>query len=125
MVEKRGSARYKTIAKVRISGISEGETLLKDLSITGCLLECTSYVGIESNTQYKLEIIPESVAKIGEFELLVESKWVRTEDYSCEIGFSIVKSPKGKLFQRYLDYLSWRYSHGSSMTGSGASETPQ
>jgi len=122
MVEKRIFTRYKTIAKARIDGISEGETLLKDLSITGCMVECTSYVGIEANKQYKISILPESAANIGEFELLVELKWMRNEAYSCEIGFIVVKSPKGKLFQRYVDYLSWRYSHGNSMTGSGAPE---
>jgi len=124
MVEKRIATRYKTIAKARIDGNSGGETLLKDISITGCMVECTSYAGIENNKEYKLMILPESAAKIGEFELMVESKWIRNEAYSCEIGFCIIKSPKGKLFQRYVDYLAWRYSHGNSMTGSGASEKP-
>ena len=123
MVEKRKFARYKTFAKAKIKGLSEGETLLKDLSVTGCLVECTSYAGIEINKQYKLEIIPESASKIGGFEFLVEAMWMRAEGYSSEIGFCIVQSPKGKLFERYVDYLSWRYSHGSSMTGSGVSET--
>jgi hypothetical protein len=40
----------------------------------------------------------------------VEARWVRGGDYSCEVGFSITASPKGKAFQRYVDYLSWRSS---------------
>ena len=122
MIEQRKHSRYKTIAKAKIEGISEGETLLKDISITGCLVECTSYSDITNGKQYTLKIIPEPAAKIGAFEFLVEVKWLRTENYSCNIGFIIVRSPKGKLFQRYVDYLSWRYSHGSSMTGGDAPE---
>ena len=125
MNEQRKFFRYKTLAKARIVEVSEGEALLKDISITGCLVECTSYAGIETNKQYNLEVKPETAAKIGTFELLVETKWMRAEAYSCEIGFAIVKSPKGKLFQRYVDYLSWRYSQGNSMTGSGISDTSE
>jgi len=122
MVELRKNNRYKTIAKAKVEGVSEGETLLKDISITGCLVECTSHADIAVGNQYGMHIIPESASKIGEFELFVEAKWMHTEDYSCNIGFAIVKSPKGKLFLRYVDYLSWRYSQGSSMTGSGTPE---
>jgi hypothetical protein len=112
MVENRKSLRYQTLARARIEG-TEGETLLKDLSITGCCVECTMYMDIQPNAQYKIAVFPETAAGIGEFELLAESKWVRTSGYSCEIGFAILKSPKGRLFQRYVDYLSWRSSLGA------------
>jgi hypothetical protein len=108
MLENRKSRRYRTFAHAKIPGILGDECLLKDLSVTGCRVEATSYVDIKVNTSYKLKIIPESVSGIGEFELSVESKWIRTSGYSCEIGFSILKSPKGKPFQRYVDYLTWR-----------------
>jgi len=89
-------------------GVFEGEGLLKNLSITGCCIECTTAVDIKGGAAYQLQIIPESLAGIGSFELTVESRWIRTEGYSCEIGFTISAFPKGKLFQRYVDYLSWR-----------------
>jgi hypothetical protein len=110
MFEKRNNIRYHTIAKARLKGIIEGDAILKDLSITGCCIECTMHVDIFPEVQYKLEVIPEKIAKIGKFDLSVESKWKRSGEYSCEIGFSIVASPKGKLFERYVDYLSWRSS---------------
>jgi hypothetical protein len=113
MPESRKSLRYQTLAKARIEGAAEGEILLKDLSITGCCVECTTYVDIKPNTQYRIEVTPETSAKIGEFELVTESKWVRTAGYSCEIGFSILESPKGRAFQRYVDYLNWRSSMGA------------
>jgi len=125
MVELRKHNRFKTLATAKIKGISEGDTLLQDISITGCLVECTSYAGITVGKEYEMQIIPETASEIGTFELSADVKWMRTENYSCNIGFAIVRSPKGKLFQRYVDYLSWRYSQGSSMTGSGITEIPE
>jgi hypothetical protein len=108
MLENRKSLRYRTLAQAYIPGILEGDNLLKDLSITGCCVECTAYADIQLNSQYQLEVEPENAANIGNFVLSVESKWVRTGDYSSEVGFIITASPKGKLFQRYVDYLAYR-----------------
>jgi hypothetical protein len=99
---------------VRIHGVLGEESLLKDLSVTGCCVECTSLADIHPNARYTLEVIPEKAAKIGKFELPVEAKWVRSGAYSGEAGFIITASPKGKLFQRYVDYLSWRAGTGQS-----------
>jgi hypothetical protein len=112
--ESRKNIRYRTLAKVRIHGILGEESLLKDLSVTGCCVECTSLADIQPNSQYKLEIIPEKAAKIGKFELEVEVKWLRSGADSGEVGFAITASPRGKLFQRYVDYLSWRAETGQS-----------
>jgi hypothetical protein len=110
MFQERKNIRYHTLAKARINGVFEGDAILKDLSITGCCIECTMHVDIMPNVQYKLEIIPEKIAKIGEFDLTVECRWKISGEYSCEIGFSVIASPKGKLFERYVDYLAWRSS---------------
>jgi hypothetical protein len=110
MLDNRRNPRYRTLAQVKIPGVLEGESLLKDLSITGCCIECTAYVDIKLNSKYQLEIEPESASNIGDFQLSVESKWIRSSDYSSEIGFNIIASPKGKLFQRYVDYLDYRSS---------------
>ena len=108
MFEKRKSTRYPTLARVLAPDIFEGEAVLKDLSITGCCVEYTMIVDVKPDTRYTLKVLPESTAKISSFELQVESRWVRAGGYSCEIGFTIVESPRGRDFQRYVDYLSWR-----------------
>jgi hypothetical protein len=108
MFEKRKSARYPALARALITDIFDGEALLKDLSITGCCVEYTMFVEVRPDTQYTLKVIPDSLAQITPFELQVESRWVRSGGYSCEIGFAIVVSPKGRDFQRYVDYLAWR-----------------
>jgi len=116
MKELRKNARYKTLAKIKIKEYGEEEFTLKDISVTGCRMECPTEKEITPQKHFTLEIIPESEAKIESFFLDTESKWIRLKGNSCEAGFSITESPKGKQFQRYVDYLSWRYSHGESMT---------
>jgi hypothetical protein len=108
MFENRKHTRYPTLARAVIPEIFDGEALLKDLSITGCCVEYTMFVDVQPNIHYKVRILPDSTAKIDPFDLLVESRWVRSGAYSCEIGFAITTSPKGRDFQRYVDYLAWR-----------------
>jgi hypothetical protein len=122
MTENRKSPRYRTLARAKISsvdgkstmrrGANEGETLLKDLSITGCCVECTVYPDVKTGEKYSVNIIPETAANLGHFTLTVEAKWIHLMGYSCEIGFSVLESPKGKEFLRYVDYLAWRAEAG-------------
>jgi len=89
--------------------------LIKDLGVTGCCIEGTVYMDIKPGEKYKVRILPEEDSGIGAFELLGEARWVRAGSYSYEAGFFVVESPRGKLFQRYVDYLAWR---ASNVTGS-------
>ena len=106
--DNRKNKRYQSIAKALIDGADYGEILLKDLSITGCCLESTIQVDVKPGVPHKIEIHPEKAANIGKFELKVTLIWIRSGSYSTELGFNILESPKGKLFQRYVDYLAWR-----------------
>jgi len=124
MTEQRKNSRFLTIAKVVIKEFGKEEFQLKDLSITGCRLEYPIDTEITLDKRFSLEIIPETEAKIKSFSIEVESKWVRLSSNSCEAGFMITESPKGKQFQNYVDYLSWRYSQGKSMTSEDASGLP-
>jgi hypothetical protein len=107
---RRRHTRYQTYARVKLQG-HMGAEILKDISVTGCCVECTSLADIQTETRYTLEVNPEAAARIGRFELEVDAVWVRPAGYSGEVGFNIIASPKGKLFQRYVDYLSWRETH--------------
>jgi hypothetical protein len=94
------------MGKARIAGILESDVLLKNLSITGCCLECTAYYdNIKANETYKIEVEPEISSNIENFELEAECRWVRNGDYFCEFGFQVTASPRGKKFQSYVDYL--------------------
>jgi len=111
MLDLRKNPRYPTRAKANIHGIFRGENILKDLSITGCCVECASMAILETGVHYKMTIEPERASHIGSFELLVEKKWVNSDNNLIEIGFFIVASPKGKQFQYYMDYLAYRNSN--------------
>jgi hypothetical protein len=108
MLEKRKQPRYVSLARVRIPQAGNTDILLKDISITGCGIESTMMLDLILNNPYKMEILPEAASEIGRFELVVEPSWIRAAGYSFEAGFVIVESPKGRQFQRYVDYLSWR-----------------
>jgi len=109
MSESRRSPRYRTIARVEISRVLGTDGLLKNISITGCCVECTGKIGVQPVAQYQLMVKPEKESHIGPFELQVECKWVRNDGPSTELGFSIIASPKGKQFQHYVDYLAYRH----------------
>ncbi|MCL1814387.1 MAG: PilZ domain-containing protein [Treponema sp.] len=106
--EQRKNRRYPSIALVKIPQVFSGDAFLKDISITGCRIECTMHVDIETNSQHTIKIYPEENTGIDEFSLMAECKWIHPGGYSCDIGFVIKKSPGKKDFERYVDYLSWR-----------------
>jgi hypothetical protein len=109
--ENRRHIRYRAFARVKFPNHVGEESILKDISVTGCCVECTALMNLKPDTHYTLEMIPESAAKIGKFNLEVKPIWIQPGDYSSDVGFSIIASPKGKLFQRYVDYLAWRDAH--------------
>ncbi|MDR0375614.1 MAG: PilZ domain-containing protein [Treponema sp.] len=110
MSEQRKHARYRTIARARLPGVFEGDALLKDLNVTGCRVEATVFIELTEGATYTIEVIPETISKIGKFEFLGEARWIKTSGDSYEAGFMITASPSKKEFQRYVDYLAWRSS---------------
>jgi hypothetical protein len=109
MHDLRKSIRYGTIGKAQITDAPKCKFIVKNLSITGCCLECiTTSNKLKTSEKYKVNIEPERKAHIHKFELEVECIWVRNgEDYN-EFGFEIYSFPKGKNFQNYVDYLAYR-----------------
>jgi hypothetical protein len=106
--DQRSHTRYRSYARVKFRELIGRECLLKDISVTGCRVECTSLADIQVDADYILEVIPEPHSKIGHFEIEVKAVWINPAGYSGEVGFHITASPKGRLFQRYVDYLSWQ-----------------
>jgi len=108
MLENRKNPRYREFAHVRIPELPGAENILKDISVTGCCVECTGAADLREGNQYQIEILPEKTSHIGKFELTVEQKWMQSGDYAADVGFIIVASPKGRHFQNYVDYLAYR-----------------
>lgn len=116
MFEKRAFSRYASLAQARLESIDYATGLLRDLSITGCRLEFSVAIALETGMEYRITVYPEASSQIEPFEISGESRWNRAGYDAFEIGFFIRNSPSGKAFERYLDYLSWR-------AGSSAAET--
>ena len=107
-IENRKSRRYPSIARAKIPGLFTGDALLKDISVTGCCIECTMQVEVDPDSEYTITIHPEKEAGVRSFNLIVECKWCHSGACSCCIGFAIKQSPKKKDFLKYVDYLAWR-----------------
>jgi hypothetical protein len=106
--EKRISPRYRAVCRAHIDSAPKFDAVLKNLSITGCCLECNlNSDKLNPSNVYKIGIEPEKSAHISEFELEVECRWIRKKNETCEVGFHILDFPKGKSFQSYVDYLAY------------------
>jgi hypothetical protein len=106
--QERKSKRHSSLATAFIQGVFIGGAILKDLSVSGCRIEHTVMLNVEQGKCYTINIKPEQDAKVGEFDLKVKACWVKEGNCACEAGFSIIESPKGKFFQRYVDYLAYK-----------------
>lgn len=107
MIELRRSTRYTSLARAKIEGLHEGEALLRDISVTGCRLEFSAAIAFAPNQAFLIMIYPETKSEIGAFEIEATPMWSRANYDSFEVGFSILSSPRGKAFLRYVDYLDW------------------
>ncbi len=108
MIDKRANPRYSSIAQARLAHIDYAAGIVRDLSITGCRLEFSVAIALEIGKDYPIAVYPEAASGIDPFEIIGETRWNRAGYDAFEIGFFIRRSPSGKAFERYLDYLSWR-----------------
>jgi len=109
MLFPRKNPRYNSMDNAQITISPKCKFLIKNLSITGCCLECKSgFDDIKINKKYKINVKPEHKSHIHKFDIEVECKWIRNIADSSEMGFEIYSFPKGKNFQNYVDYLAFR-----------------
>jgi hypothetical protein len=108
MQEKRISPRYHSLGHANLTGVLKNDLYIKNISITGCCLECLEKVSFpKPDEKCMVEIKPENAARIGKFEFEAECKWVRYTDDTSDIGLTVTVSPQGKHFQNYVDYIAY------------------
>jgi hypothetical protein len=112
MFTERKTLRYGTMACAVIPGCFDGDALLKDLGVAGCRLESTTLMQLEPGRKCSVIIKPEAASGVDGFDIEAEVRWVREHEGVWEAGLFIVASPKGKFFQRYVDYLAYREAKG-------------
>ncbi|GHV55438.1 hypothetical protein AGMMS49579_18310 [Spirochaetia bacterium] len=102
--EKRRAARYTTIAGIRINGM-EGDAVVRDINKGGFRIASRTFVAINPQEQYAMQIIPDTASGVGPFELHVEVRWIRHTESLFAAGFVIVSPPMNESLQRYVNYL--------------------
>ena len=107
MFKSRDNVRYTGHAYAIISGVVEDKIPLKNFSITGCCIETAIHIDISLYNTYSIEIIPEKESKVKNFAVSAEARWVQAVGNIQYVGFYFTASPKGKLFERFVDYVSW------------------
>jgi hypothetical protein len=108
MHDKRIEPRYHSLGHAHLPGTLKDDLFIKNISITGCCLECPGNVSLPNpDEKCKVEIKPENAARIGKFEFEAECKWVRHTENKSEMGLTVTVSPQGKAFQNYVDYISY------------------
>ena len=111
---ERNYQRYASQALARMPVVIKKDAHLRDFSVTGCCIESNLLENIQLNETYTIEIVPEKLSKIQRFSISAEARWIRKVEDTYYVGFFISVSPTGKLFQHFVDYLSWRPSTGES-----------
>ena len=114
--KNRENRRYSSIARVKSPRLFTEDAFLKDISVTGCCIECATQVDVKTDTEYTITVHPEKESKVHNFDLLVECKWTHFDSSSCSIGFAVKLSPKKGDFLKYVDYLSWRHRNENAPT---------
>ena len=84
------------------------EANLRDLSLHGLAIKSDGYMDIELNSPYVIAIIPEKETNIKEFQLEIESRWVKINKSRMESGFSVMVPFNKDEFNDYLEYLAMK-----------------
>ena len=106
--EQRKNPRYHSVCRAHIDNALKSDAVLKNISVTGCCLECSvDSDGFKQNQIYKINIEPEKAAHTEKFELEVECKWIHKKVDTCEVGLQIISFPTGKGFLSYVNYLAF------------------
>jgi len=101
------------------------EASLRDLSEHGLSIKSENYLSVEPNTSYVVAVVPEKEAKVGKFQLKIESKWIKLNKLQMESGFSVLVTFGEKEFKDYLEYLNQKGKVAPSPETSAKSDNPQ
>ena len=104
----RNELRFLSNALVYIADKSENEkeVSLRDVSRHGLSIKCENYINIEPNSSYVIAVIPEEETNIKQFQLEIESRWVKLNKSKMESGFSVMVLFNQTEFEDYLEYLA-------------------
>jgi len=101
--------RYEANGKVFFAEVSNTEAVLKNLSNSGLCIETPGFLEVVPKGRFSLNIVPEEESNLNQFDLEVESRWVKAKMKTSESGFVIVVPPDTSveaLLEQYLQFLA-------------------
>ena len=101
--------RYEAKGKVFFAEVSSTEAVLKNLSNSGLCIETPGFLEVVPKGRFSLNIVPEEESNLNQFDLEVESRWVKAKMKTSESGFVIVVPPDTSveaLLEQYLQFLA-------------------
>jgi hypothetical protein len=105
---KRGAPRYSLNAGIEVEGF-EGEGSLKNISISGCCMESSTYVSIKPDEVYKVIIKPDTSDNMEPFSYKVKATWTKSSETLFQAGFTLENSQNNTQMKEYVEILN---SHG-------------
>jgi hypothetical protein len=109
--------RYDSMAIVCINGF-EGQALLKNISNSGFCMQSKTFAALTPGEKYILKIFPEKTTGLGDIEVEVEVRWIRSEVSKFESGFLLTKPLAAQDLNKYIDYLKTQTEPGKLRTAS-------
>jgi hypothetical protein len=102
--DNRREPRYSSIARLNIDGF-EGEAILRNINRGGFRMESRTYAAVTLGEHYTMRISPETSTGLNTFDLEVEVRWIRSTETSFNAGFLVIKAPRDRAFEKYIEYV--------------------
>ena len=102
---KRGAPRYLLNAGITVEGF-EGEGSVKNISISGCCMESSTYVAIKPDEVYKIIINPDSGENMKPFSYKVRATWTKSSEALFQAGFTLENPQDNAQMKQYVEILN-------------------
>jgi hypothetical protein len=99
--------RYSTTANISINGF-EGRAILRNVSNSGFCMVSRTYAALTPGMTYTIWLAPETDSNINPVELTVMARWIRSTESDFTVGFSVLKFPTDRSFEKYINYIRIR-----------------
>lgn len=105
IIDKRKHNRIAEIGKVESQDLCLFPGVLVDVSKVGCRVRFPSSFLVDTDMDYELKLSPVRQDFVDPLFITVKPVWQSSSLDSTEIGFSIINSQSGKLFESYIEKL--------------------
>ncbi|MCR4790720.1 MAG: PilZ domain-containing protein [Treponemataceae bacterium] len=103
--ELRRHTRFVEIGRVDAPDVCLFSGILVDISLNGCKVRFPAKLEIDADVEYELKILTARKDFSAPFILIANVSWLKNTENSCDVGFSIIRSPSTREFEKYIQSL--------------------